>query len=77
MKIDEEKKYQDKLKQKLEYCKNCSYCVWLIGVGQGVMCHHPDNQKYLLENQSSPVLVGLTPDDCEFQNSDKLSKELK
>ena len=72
MKTNEQIFFQDKLKQKLDYCKNCSYCVWLVGVGQGVRCHHPENQKYLPDGQHSAVLVGLTPDDCEFQNSDKL-----
>ena len=71
---NKEKENKMTLQEKLEYCKNCSYCVWLIGIGQGVRCHHLENQQYLPEGQRSPVLIGEIPDGCEFQNNDKLNK---
>ncbi len=74
MRINKSNKNQNSLKEKIEYCRNCSYCVWLIGVGQGVRCHHPKNQQYLPDGQCSPVLIGHIPENCEYQNNDKLTK---
>ena len=59
---------QSSLKEKTEYCRNCSYCIWLIGLGQGVRCHHPQNQHYLPSGQCSPVLIGHIPQNCKFKN---------
>ena len=54
------------LKEKINYCRGCSYARFLIGLGQGVRCYHPENQKYDKHNQSV-VLVGDIPDNCKFK----------
>ncbi len=62
---------QDELKKKIDYCKGCVHCVWLISVGQGVRCNHNENQMYLPDGQRSPVLIGHIPDGCQYKELKK------
>jgi len=63
-----------------EDCWRCKHVVWAIGVGQGVLCYHPSNQKYnpkprkyvpLSEEDNYLVnkatIVRYIPDGCELR----------
>lgn len=49
-------------------CINCKHVVWLIALGQGVRCKHPENQKYKKEGTTSktPVVIPNIPNGCEY-----------
>jgi len=36
-------------------CYNCKYLAWLIGVGQGLRCGHPDNRQ---DGNNPPLVPG-------------------
>ena len=56
-------------------CKTCKHVFWVVGIGQGVRCRHPENQKYKSEddNQNIPVIISRIPSGCTF----KVLKECK
>ena len=55
-------------------CKNCSYLIWMIGVGQGVRCGHPGNQKYKPNDSNNlPVIISYIPSDCNYNTSESYS----
>ena len=48
-------------------CKGCKYKLHLIGIGQGVRCSHPDNQKYKIDKKDKrPVIISFVPENCTF-----------
>ena len=61
-------------------CSGCYYVCWAIGVGQGVLCFHPKNQKYnpKLRKYVAPgeednylvnkaTIVKYIPDGCQLR----------
>ena len=66
-----------KLKNMLmEECGRCKYKAHLIGLGLGVRCTHPDNQKYKREedNQNMPILISRVPSNCLLQDTGQKKK---
>lgn len=54
-------------------CQNCRAMVWMVGVGQGVRCSHPDNQKETKHsfNGKLPLISEII--DCQkFEEKSKL-----
>ncbi len=47
-------------------CRRCKHMVWMVGIGFGVRCRHPDNQHYKLakDDQNMDVLISRVPDNC-------------
>ncbi len=55
----------------MEECGRCKYLIRLIGLGQGVRCWHPSNQKYKFkeDNQTMPVIISRIPGNCLFKET--------
>lgn len=51
-------------------CKDCSYMQWMVGIGQGIRCSHPENQKYKPKegpgSNQLPVILSFIPENCEY-----------
>jgi hypothetical protein len=47
-------------------CKFCVYCVWAVGIGQGVRCTHSENQKYKEKESEAPVIISYVPTKCSY-----------
>jgi len=60
----------------MKECGRCKYKVHLIGLGLGVRCTHPDNQKYKREedNQNMPILISRVPSNCLYKDTGKKKK---
>lgn len=59
-------------------CINCKYCKWMVGIGLGVRCSNPENQKYKLPKDRHPsayVIISNVPNGCTF--FDKKEGEIK
>jgi hypothetical protein len=61
---------------KIKDCYQCAYNHWGIGIGVGVACVHPDNQKYNPKRRkegeeknyhNSTTQVSRIPDGCELR----------
>lgn len=50
-------------------CKECKYVVWMVALGQGIRCKHPENQKYKNESDSQkmPVVISRVPEECSYK----------
>ena len=33
-----------------EHCRDCKNVIWMVGLGLGVRCSHPDNKEYSKTN---------------------------
>jgi N-formylglutamate amidohydrolase len=60
----------------MEECGRCKYKAHLIGLGLGVRCTHPDNQKYKLkdDNQTMPIIITRVPSICLLQDTGQKKK---
>ena len=60
----------------MEECGRCKYKARLIGLGLGVRCTHPDNQKYKLkdDNQTMPIIITRVPSSCLLQDTGQEKK---
>lgn len=49
-------------------CKDCKHVIWMVSIGQGVRCSHPDNQKFIpkKENKNLKVIISYVPIDCNY-----------
>lgn len=47
-------------------CKTCTYCLWLVGIGQGVRCNQAKNQLYKNDNSKAFVTISQVPDNCKY-----------
>ena len=45
-------------------CKDCKWVVWLVGLGLGVRCNHPKNNK---EGDDLPIIISRIPKGCEYK----------
>ena len=61
---------------KIQDCYQCAYNHWGLGIGVGVACVHPDNQKYNPKRRkegedknyhNSTTQVSRIPDGCELR----------
>ena len=61
---------------KIQDCYQCAYNHWGLGIGVGVACVHPDNQKYNPKQRkegdektywNSTTQVSQIPDGCELR----------
>ena len=52
-------------------CSRCIHVFWAVGIGQGVRCTHPDNQKYKPkeDNQNIPVIISYIPSKCSYRDT--------
>lgn len=56
-------------------CRGCEFQKWMVGIGFGVRCKHPENQKYINMEESHnkmPVIISNIPNGCTFK---KLKEE--
>ena len=56
----------------LEECDGCKYLIRLIGLGLGVRCTHPDNQKYKLKEEllpHLPLIITRVPINCPLKET--------
>jgi hypothetical protein len=47
-------------------CKSCTYCLWVVGIGQGVRCKHIENQKYKGKESEIPIIISYVPNGCLY-----------
>jgi len=48
-------------------CKRCKNVVWMVALGQGVRCKHPENQKYKPKSANKlPVIISYIPNECPY-----------
>ena len=66
---------------KIKDCCQCRYNHWGLGIGVGVACVHPDNQKYNPKRRkegeeknywNSTTQVSRIPDGCELRKEKKM-----
>ena len=57
-------------------CRKCKYVFWVVGIGQGVRCTHPDNQKYKPkeDKRNIPVIISYIPSNCLHKDTGKNRK---
>lgn len=60
----------------MEECGRCKYKAHLIGLGLGVRCTHPGNQKYKLkdDNQTMPIIISRVPSNCLLKDTGQKKK---
>lgn len=60
----------------MEECGRCKFKAHLIGLGLGVRCTHPDNQKYKREEdyQNMPLLISRVPNNCLLKETGQRKK---
>jgi hypothetical protein len=54
----------------LKDCQDCKYCRRMIGVGLGVRCSHPENQKFKRIDESHPqlpVIISRVSEECGYK----------
>lgn len=42
-------------------CYNCRYVMWLVAIGQGVLCKHPENA-----HNGKPMLIHSLRQTCQY-----------
>jgi hypothetical protein len=48
-------------------CKDCKYCSWMVGIGQGVRCRKEENQKYKKGSYPGNVSISEVPEGCKYK----------
>ena len=48
----------------LNECKGCRWCAWMIGIGQGVRCSHPEHRKVGYDGNRAPTINEVH--ECKF-----------
>jgi len=58
-------------------CKKCKWVIWMVGIGQGVRCNHPQNEhfnkhdpKYKKDGIQKPI-ISCIPNGCTFEKEGK------
>lgn len=46
-----------------EFCKDCKFVVWMVGIGQGIRCQHP--KLYKPGEEPLPVISSI--EDCRMK----------
>ena len=44
-------------------CKDCKWVLWMVGIGLGVRCDHPKNNK----EGDVPIIISRIPKGCEYK----------
>ncbi len=53
-------------------CGQCSYCIWMVGIGQGIRCNHPENELDKEGIHRKPIISYIK--DCKYKNTNKFKK---
>ena len=48
----------------LNECKGCRWCAWMIGIGQGVRCSHPEHRRVGYDGNRAPTINEVH--ECKF-----------
>lgn len=52
-------------------CQGCKHVAWMVGIGQGIRCRHPENIKQPNHHQQSKLPLISEIKDCMFQDLGK------
>jgi hypothetical protein len=48
---------------RVDHCKTCRHCMWMVGIGQGVRCKHPQN--CIPGQRRQPIIADIK--DCKLK----------
>ena len=53
---------------KIDFCRDCKFVAWMVGIGLGVRCVHPTRQE---KREGLPSLIS-TIDNCQLKVQENL-----
>ena len=49
-------------------CEGCRFRIWMVGIGQGVRCGHPDHREITYVGSQPPVISKIV--DCRLYTAE-------
>ena len=48
----------------LKECEGCAYRIWMVGIGQGIRCNHPEHREITYVGAQPPTISKIK--DCQL-----------